>query len=65
MVMRMIKADKGTVEIKGSAEVVAAEMIAIINDFVAWANINSELPGSELQNLAISLYETWKHGTVN
>lgn len=58
----MIKAKKDKVEISGSPEQVAAEMIAIVYEFVAWENVNSEVAGSELQNIATGLYEIWKHG---
>ncbi len=60
--MKRIKANKDKVEISGSPEQVAADMIAIIYEFVAWENINSEVAGSEVQNVTTSLYETWKHG---
>lgn len=63
--MKRIKANKDKVEISGSPEQVAADMIAIIYEFVAWENINSEVAGSEVQNVTTSLYETWKHAEEN
>lgn len=63
--MKRIKANKDKVEISGSPEQVAADMIAIIYEFVTWENINSEVAGSEVQNVTTSLYETWKHAEEN
>jgi len=58
----MIKANKDKVEISGSPELVAAEMIAIINEFVMWQIVNGDGPVREIEKAGIELYETWKHG---
>ena len=60
--MKMIKANKDKVEITGSSELVAAEMIAIMNEFVVWETINGGGPSCEV---AIKLYEAWKRGEEN
>ena len=57
----MIKANKDKVEITGSPELVAAEMIAIINEFVMWQVVNSDGPVSEIEKVGIKLYEAWKN----
>ena len=57
----MIKANKDKVEISGSPELVAAEMIAIINEFVMWQIVNGDGPVSEIEKVGIELYEAWKN----
>lgn len=58
----MIKANKDKVEISGSPEQVAAEMIAIMHEFVMWQALNSGGPEREA---GIKLYEAWKRGEEN
>jgi len=55
----MIKANKDKVVITGSPELVTAEMIAIMHEFVMWQALNSGGPAREA---GIELYESWKHG---
>lgn len=57
----MIKANKDKVEIYGSPELVAAEMIAIINKFVIWQAVNGDGPAREIYKAGIELYEACKH----
>lgn len=57
----MIKANKDKVEITGSPEQVAAEMIAIMHEFVIWQVVNGDGPASEIEKAGIKLYETWKN----
>lgn len=57
----MIKANKNKVEISGSPGLVAAEMIAIINEFVMWQVVNGDGPVSEIEKVGIKLYEAWKN----
>lgn len=57
----MIKANKDKVEISGSPEQVAAEMIAIINEFVIWQVVNGDGPVREIEKAGIELYEAWKN----
>lgn len=58
----MIKANKDKVEIYGSPEQVAAEMIAILDEFVMWQTLNGGGPAREV---GIKLYEAWKHAEEN
>ena len=57
----MIKANKDKVEISGSPELVAAEMIAIMHEFVIWQAVNGDGPASEIEKAGIKLYEAWKN----
>lgn len=57
----MIKANKDKVEISGSPEQVAAEMIAIMHEFVMWQVVNGDGPVSEIEKAGIELYEAWKN----
>lgn len=57
----MIKANKDKVEITGSPELAAAEMIAIIKEFVIWQAVNGDGPAREIEKAGIELYEAWKH----
>lgn len=59
--MKMIKANKDKVEITGSPELVAAEMIAVIKEFVIWQAVNGDGPAREIEKAGIELYETWKN----
>lgn len=61
----MIKADKGNVEISGSVETVAAEMIAILHEFVVWERLHSEKPAVEVEQAATALYEAWTHESTS
>lgn len=61
----MIKAKKNKVKFSGSVEVVAAEMIAILHEFVVWEALNSLKPAVELKKDANELYTAWKNREEN
>ena len=58
----MIEANKDKVKFTGSPELVTAEMIAIMHEFVMWQALNSGGPAREA---GIKLYEAWKRGEEN